>query len=68
MDNYIFDYKILYEKLVIEKDRLSLCIDDLQSKHKEEIINYENKIKELTEHLKKYTNNKGSKIYYHKHR
>ena len=68
MDNIIFDYKLLYEKSIIEKDKLLLFIDELKSKHNDEIIEYDNKIKELTEHLKKYTNNKGSKIYYQKNR
>ncbi len=59
MNNITFDYKLLYEKFIIEKDQLRLFIDELKSKHQNDIDNYENKIKELTEHLKKYTNNKG---------
>jgi hypothetical protein len=68
MNNITFDYKLLYEKSIIEKDQLRLFIDELKSKHHNEIIEYDNKIKELTEHLKKYTNNKGSKIYYQKNK
>jgi hypothetical protein len=66
--NDTINYKELFEKVVIEKEKLLYYVDELKKTHLTEINNYESKITSLTEHLKKYTAHQGSKKYYEKNK
>jgi hypothetical protein len=62
------NYKQLFEKVVTEKEQLLIIIDELKEKYNNTIDDYENKIKLLSEHLKKYTSHQGAKKYYEKNK
>ena len=56
--NDTINYKELFEKVVIEKEKILYHIEELKKTHLIEINNYKSKITSLSEHLKKYTAHK----------
>lgn len=59
------DYKIMFEKVVIEKEKLLFIIEQLKHDHLVQINELQNNITSLSDHLKKYT---SSKNYYEKNK
>ena len=62
------DYKIMFEKVVIEKEKLLFIIEQLKHDHLVQINELQNNITSLSDHLKKYTSSKSSKNYYEKNK
>ena len=58
------NFELLYEKSIIEKNKLNNYIKDLENK----INELENKNTKLTAHLKKYTASDSHKLYYQKNK
>ena len=66
--NDTINYKELFEKVVIEKEKILYHIEELKKTHLIEINNYKSKITSLSEHLKKYTAHKYTAHKYTAHK
>jgi hypothetical protein len=62
--NTEINFELLYEKSIIEKNKLNIYIKELEIK----INELENKNNDLTIHLKKYTASESHKLYYQKNK
>lgn len=62
--NTEINFELLYEKSIIEKNKLNIYIKEQEIK----INELENKNNDLTIHLKKYTSSERHKLYYQKNK
>jgi hypothetical protein len=62
------NYKEMFEKVVIEKEKLLFYIEQLKNEHQTQINQLQDNITSLNLHLKKYTSSESSKKYYEKNK